>query len=286
MRMQWRIPAAAAAWLLAIPVATGQQQEPKREITQIRGDLYRFQNNFHVSVFLLTPQGAICTDPIDAGAAAWLKKALAERFDTACRYLIYSHDHRDHIAGGEVLGEGAVIIAQTNARRAILGEKRPTAPPQVTFAEAMDIELGGKRVELRYVGRNHSDNSIVMRFPEERALFAVDFIPVRAVAFRDLPDAWIPDWIDSLKRVEAMDFEILVPGHGPLGSRADVTAFRQYMEDLHAAVLAEVRAGTPLEDAKTGIRLEAYADWGRYDDWLPLNIEGMYRRIQLHRRPN
>ncbi len=276
---------AMAAWL---PVATAglAQQDVVREITRIEGDLYRFRNNFHFSVFLITSQGAICTDPIDAEAAAWLKEQLATRFGTSCRYLVYSHDHRDHIAGGEVLGEEAVIVAQANAKATILGEKRPTAVPQVTFAEAMEIELGGKRVELRYLGRNHSDNSIVMRFPEEGVLFAVDFIPVRAVAFRDLPDAWIPDWIDSLKRVEAMDFRILVPGHGPLGTRADVTAFRQYMEDLHAAVLAEVRAGTPLEDAKTKIRLDRYADWSRYEDWLPLNIEGMYRRIQLHRRPN
>jgi glyoxylase-like metal-dependent hydrolase (beta-lactamase superfamily II) len=67
------------------------------------------------------------------------------------------------------------------------------------------------------MGRNHSDNSIVMRFPKERVLFAVDFIPVESVAFRDFPDAYIEDWIDSLQRMELMDFDILAPGHGPLG---------------------------------------------------------------------
>jgi glyoxylase-like metal-dependent hydrolase (beta-lactamase superfamily II) len=65
--------------------------------------------------------------------------------------------------------------------------------PQITFSDQMTIELGGTMLELSYVSRNHSDNSIVMRFPKERVLFAVDFIPVESVAFRDFPDAYIED---------------------------------------------------------------------------------------------
>jgi glyoxylase-like metal-dependent hydrolase (beta-lactamase superfamily II) len=150
----------------------------------------------------------------------------------------------------------------------------------------MTLELGGKTVELIYVGRNHSDNSIVMHFPAERALFAVDFIPVKAVAFRNLSDSYIPDWMESIKRVEAMDFDILVPGHGALGTKADATAFREHMEELHAAVLQASREGKSLEDMQWTIRLDKYKDWFRYDEFLPLNIEGMYNHINLHRRGN
>ena len=127
-------------------------------------------------------------------------------------------------------------MAHENARRAIIAEKRPTAAPQVTFTDRMVIELGGTAVELSHVGRNHSDNSIVMRLPKERILFAVDFIPVKSVGFRDWPDAYIEDWIESLRRVEAMDFDVLVPGHGPVGTKDDVRAFRVYMEELRDEV--------------------------------------------------
>jgi glyoxylase-like metal-dependent hydrolase (beta-lactamase superfamily II) len=262
------------------------QQEPKRSITKIAGDLYRFQNNFHYSVFLVTPEGIIVTDPIDAEAAQWLKSELGTRFQVPIKYLIYSHDHRDHIAGGEVFADTATVIAHENAKAPIIGEKRPTAVPDITFSERMVLELGGKTVELTYVGRNHSDNSIVMRFPAERALFAVDFIPVKAVAFRNLPDAYIPDWMESIKRVEAMDFDILVPGHGALGTKADATAFREYLEELHAAVLQASREGKSLEEMQRTIRLDKYKDWFRYDEFLPLNIEGMYHQINMHRRGN
>ena len=261
-------------------------QPPKRDITKIAGDLYRFQNNFHYSVFLVTPAGVIVTDPIDAEAARWLKAEIAQRFNQPIKYLIYSHDHRDHIAGGEVFADTAMVVAHENAKAAIIGEKRPTAVPQITFSEQMSIELGGKTVELTYVGRNHSNNSIVMRFPAERVLFAVDFIPVKAVAFRNFPDAYIPDWIESLKRVETMDFDILAPGHGALGTKEDVRAYRGYMEDLYTAVLDASRAGKSVDEMKQSIKLDKYKDWFRYEEFLPLNIEGMYRYINMYRVGN
>jgi glyoxylase-like metal-dependent hydrolase (beta-lactamase superfamily II) len=211
-------------------LASAQTAPPVREITPIAGPVHRFRNNFHYSVLAATPDGVICTDPINADAARWLKAEVAQRFGKPIRYVVYSHDHADHISGGEVLADTAQIVAHENARRTIVAEKRPTAVPTVTFADRMAIELGGTTVELSYVGRNHSDNSIVMRFPKERLLFAVDWIPVKTVGFRDWPDAYIPDWIESLRRVEAMDFDQLVPGHGPIGTKADVRAFREYME--------------------------------------------------------
>jgi glyoxylase-like metal-dependent hydrolase (beta-lactamase superfamily II) len=257
-----------------------------REISKIAGELYRFRNNNHYSVFAVTPAGIIATDPIDAAAAEWLKAELKQRFNQPVRYLVYSHDHRDHIAGGQVFADTAIVVAHENAKTAIVNEKRPTAAPNLTFNERMVVELGGTVVELIYTGRNHSDNSIVMHFPKERVLFAVDFIPVNAVAFRDFPDAYMPDWIDSLKRVEAMDFDVLAPGHGPLGKKEDVRKFRDYLEDLRGQVTRLAREGKSVEETKQLINLSKYESWGSYKDFAPLNVEGMYRLVQANRRGN
>ncbi len=273
----------AVALLLATAASA---QDVRREITNIAGDLYRFQNNFHYSVFLVTGDGIIATDPINAEAAQWLKAELDARFGQPVRYLIYSHDHADHISGGEVFADTAIIVAHEAAKTQIIGEGRPTAVPDITFRDSLTIELGGKTVELNHVGKNHSDNSIVMTFPAERTLFAVDFIPVRTLAFRDFPDAYIPEWIESLKAVEGMDFDILAPGHGPLGTPEDVAAFRGYMEDLRAEVLAHLRAGSTLEETQQAVTMDAYKEWGQYENWLPLNIAGMYQRLSLNRRGN
>ena len=261
-------------------------QDAKRNITQIKGDLYRFQNNFHYSVFLVTDEGIIITDPINADAATWLKDELAKRFDQPIKYLIYSHDHVDHIAGGEVFDDSVIVIAHDNAKADILAENRPTAVPDITFSDEFTLELGGKKVELTYVGKSHSDNMIVMNFPEERALFAVDFIPVKTVGWKNLTDAYIPEWMEAIRKVESLDFDTLVPGHGMLGSKADATAFRQYMEELYAAVLKAAREGQSLEQMQQSIRLDNYKEWHNYDTHLVQNIEGMYNQIKLHRRGN
>ncbi|PYM45538.1 MAG: MBL fold metallo-hydrolase [Candidatus Rokuibacteriota bacterium] len=286
--MTKRFPATVAAALAAVAaLATqAQPQAPVREITKLAGEVYRFRNNNHYSVFAVTPAGVIATDPINAEAARWLKDEIRKRFAQPVRYLVYSHDHADHIAGGEVFADTAVVAAHANAKRTIVAEKRPTAVPQVTFASEMSIELGGTVVELAYVGRNHSDNSIVMRFPKERLLFAVDFIPVESLAFRDFPDAYIQDWIDSLQRVEAMDFDVLVPGHGPLGRKEHVRMFREYMEELRDEVLRHAREGKSVDEVKQLVKMPKYATWTNYEQWLTLNVEGMYRHVQMHRRPN
>lgn len=261
-------------------------QDAKRSITQIKGDLYRFQNNFHYSVFLVTEAGIIVTDPINADAAQWLKTELAARFEQPIKYLIYSHDHVDHVSGGEVFGDSVTVIAHENAKADIIAENRPTAVPDITFSDELTVELGGKTVELTYVGKSHSDNMIVMNFPEQRVLFAVDFIPVKTVAWKNLTDAYVPEWIDAVEKVEAMDFDILIPGHGPVGTKDDAVAFRQYMEQLYAAVLKAAREGQSLEQMQQNIHLDEYKEWGSYDNHLALNIEGMYNQIKLHRRGN
>ena len=275
------------AILVAGAPAAAQLGDTKRSITPIAGDLYRFQNNFHFSVFLVTEEGVIVTDPINAEAARWLKDQIAERFGKPIRYLVYSHDHRDHIAGGEVFAEaGAVVVAHERAKEVIIGEQRPTAVPDVTFSDRMTLTLGGKTVELIYVGPGHSDNSVVMLFPDEQALFAVDFITVKRLPFRTLSASYFPQWIDAIRLVETIDFDILVPGHGPVGVKADAADHRAYIEALYTEVLAGLRAGKTVAEMKTSITLDAFKDLGQYEAWREENIEGMAANISLHRRGN
>ena len=149
------------------------------------------------------------------------------------------------------------------------------------------VALGnGSRHPAATVGGFHSDNSIVMLFPEERTLFAVDFISTRRLPFRTLADSYYPDWVDSLRRVEQLDFDILAPGHGAMGTKRDVADHRRYHEDLYNAVVAAVRAGQSLEEMKASITLDEYKDWGSFGNWRELNIEGVFLRVVLQRRGN
>ena len=254
------------ALVFPLQTANAQSGDAKRAITNIAGDLYRFQNNFHYSVFLVTPEGVIVTDPINAEAAAWLRDEIKARFNQPIKYLVYSHDHRDHAAGGEVFADaGAIVVAHENAKRAIIGEGRPTAVPDVTFTDRMTLELGGKTVELMYLGKSHSDNLIVMNFPAERTLFTVDFISVKRLPFKGLSDAYIP----RLDRTPSTGFRTSTSTSwrrvtDRSGTKQDAADHGRYFQELYDAVLAATRAGQSLEEMKTSIKMEAYKDWGQH----------------------
>lgn len=279
-------------WVLAViglviqagPVSA-QQSRGDDEIIKLAEDVYLYRHQFHQAIFITTSQGVIVTDPISVEAATWLKAEIKTLTDQPVRYVIYSHHHNDHITGGSVFADQARFVSHAAARGKILQAADPTTPvPDLTFTDRMSIDLGGKHVELIYTGKNHSDNSLVVLLPQHKLLFAVDFIPVDTVAYRALPDAFPDEWIESLKRVERLDFEVLVPGHGKVGRKEHVGLFRRYMEDLRAAVQEQLQKGATVEEAKKNVRLPKYEQWQRYAEWLPENVEGMYRYLSQSRQ--
>jgi len=278
---KWLASAVMIGWLLVAGLdAWAQHPRPDNDITKLADDVYLFRHEFHQAIFIITPEGVIVTDPISAEAASWLKAEITKMTDKPVRYVVYSHHHSDHITGGSVFADQAIFVSHTAARAQILDAADPTTPvPTLTFTDRMFIDLGGTQVQLIYTGKNHSDNSLVVLLPKHKLLFAVDFIPVETVAYRTMRSDYPDDWIESLKRIEQLDFDTLVPGHGKVGRKEHVRMFRGYLEDLRAAVLEQVSKGASLNDAKKAVRLPKYERWGRYADWFPENVEGMYRYL-------
>ena len=77
-----------------------------------------------------------------------------------------------------------------------------------------------------------------------------------------------------------------MPGHGPVGTKADASDHRRYLEELHDAVPEAARAGQSLAEMEASITLDKYRDWDQYEAWRALNIEGIYNQVSLHRRGN
>src|SRR5262245_37490011 len=97
-----RIVTTAIVLVLLWSAASAQQapRGPVREITNVKGDIYRARNNNYYALFMATSDGIILADPINTAFATWLKEQFAERFHTPVRYVIYSHSHWDHVEGG------------------------------------------------------------------------------------------------------------------------------------------------------------------------------------------
>ena len=261
---------------------------PPDEVRQVADDTYAFVSGGYVSLFIVTEAGVIATEPasqFDPTRVERYVAAIASVTDQPVRYLIYSHDHADHATGGGVFAETATYISHRNAvaKIAALGDAN-TPVPTIAFDDFLMLELGGTTIELHYTGRNHSDNSIVLLHPAARLLFAVDFIPVDSLPFQTLPDFYPEEWIASLTWVEEnLDFDTLVIGHPPVvGTKADVGEIRGYAEDLIAAVEAAQAEGLAdnspemLESVRAALEPD-YGTWANFEEWLPLNIEGLIR---------
>ena len=267
--------------------ATGlAQDEPFREIVNITGDLYRATNNAHHNVFLVTNEGIILTDPIGTDFATWLKAELDERFDVPVRYVLYSHYHDDHASGGAVFEDTAEFVGHENTVVNLAAEEgnevfAEVRAPDTTYSDRTSVTLGGKTVEMLHALPSHSNDSSIIHFPDERAVFAVDFVNVQRVPFQTM-SGWGPvtSWIEANRHLQStVDYDIMAPGHGPVGTKADVDDTTGYLEELLAAVTEAVDAGMSLEEAQAAVLMEDYSGWAQYDAWRALNVQGVYEQL-------
>jgi glyoxylase-like metal-dependent hydrolase (beta-lactamase superfamily II) len=265
--------------------AQAQQQQPQFATTKVDGtdNVYIFRYIGHQAMFVVTPEGVIATDPISErrpAAQAYINE-IKKITNAPIKYVIYSHSHLDHIAGGKPFKDiGATFIAHENAKKRLQEINFPDViiPDEVVTGAKRDITLGGTTLELNYVGKNHSDNTLVMRLPREKIIFTVDWIPIEGVQFRGMADTYLPDIEESLKKVIAMDWDRNIPGHpsARLGTKDDARAHLQYLQDLSAAVKQAVNEGKSYNDAEKDIKLPKYEKWGGYGPFLPMNIERYY----------
>ena len=135
-------------------------------------------------MFVVTPAGVIATDPIGylrPQAVTTYVDEIKKVSKAPIKYLIYSHHHFDHIAGGKAFKDaGARIIAHQRATQRLkqINDPHTPLPDESVSNSGKTIKLGGTTLELKYVGPNHSDSTLVMRLPKEKLIFVVDLLGV------------------------------------------------------------------------------------------------------------
>ena len=271
----------AAFSLAAFAQGTAQ---PPFATTKVEGtnNVYIFRYLNHQAMFVVTSEGVIATDPISyikRDASAIYLAEIKKVTDKPVKYLIYSHHHFDHIAGGKPFKDaGATIIAHQRVKERLAPIKDPfTVLPDETFVGQRILTLGDTTLELNYVGRNHSDTSLVMRLPKEKIIFAVDFMSVGSFPGVGMIDSQPIEWMASLKKVLAMDWERHIPGHpgpgGRLGTKEDTKNLLALLQDASAEVKKAAHDGKCWVAAQKEVKLEKYKDWPGYEAGLPHVIQ-------------
>ena len=274
------LAASLAASLAAAPLAGAQQGPAPFETTKVADNVYVFRAGGYQSMFVVTPEGVIATDPIgyaNPQAPTLYLQEIRKITQAPIKYVIYSHHHYDHIAGGKAFKDaGATFVAHRRAKERLerLQDPHTVLPDEAVGDEGRTITLGGTTVELTYHGLNHSDSTLVMRLPKERIVFIVDTIPVGAVPGRGMIDFYPLETEAFIQKVVAMDWDRLIPGHPGPGDRLGTKKDAQDQLALLQAASAEIRKlaqdGKCWEPAEKDFKLAGYENWPGYAAGLPL----------------
>ena len=277
-------PAPATPAPAAAPAPAATPAPPLFATTKVEGtdNVYVFRYQNHQAMFVVTRAGVIATDPISYGrpqAAKTYVEEIQKITKAPIKYLIYSHHHYDHIAGGKPFKDaGAKIVAHKRAKERLVALKGlDVVIPDEVVTGKRTIKLGGTTLELIDTGKNHSDSSLVMFLPKEKIIFAVDFNSLGAVPSRlAINDSYPIEWEASLKKTLALDWERQIPGHpgpgGRLGTKKDMEQQLAFMTDLSGEVKKASDAGKCFDPAVKDVRLPQHATLLGYEQNIEWNI--------------
>jgi len=227
--------------------------------------------------------------------------------------LVNTHSNGDHTFGN-ALAEGAEIIAtaacaEEMAREgpaALLAFQR-RAPemgalgayalhcfgafrfddvevrlPTRLFSDRLELAVGAKRVELLEVGPAHTRGDLLVVVPGDRVVFTGDILFIDGT-----PIVWagpVARWIEACRRIEAMDVDVVVPGHGPITDRRGAAAVRGYLEYVRGEARRRYDAGLSARDAAFDIALGDYSAWGDAER-IAVNVATLYREFSGDTKP-
>ncbi len=150
--------------------------------------------------------------------------------------------------------------------------------PQVTTDDSMTILEGEKAVELRFLGKGHTDGDLVLIFPWARVVFLGDLFFNEAIP--NVQDASILQWMDTLQRVLKIEADIFVPGHGAVGDKKAVERFLNYFKELKTLVEAAMARGDSMEQSIDEMRIPAKYSEYRFQNFFPANVQRMYEELR------
>ncbi len=180
------------------------------------------------------------------------------------RFTAFDANRDDLLSGAEIM-RGALSFVH---------------PPDITYTDELELRLDGKRVHLQWVGEmNHSFDSSLITFPDDDVMFVVDYVTFGRFPYREMDYelGMLDEWMEKIAEAEelARNFTYVATGHGPVGNREGITEWRQYFEDLRAAVADGIAAGESLEQMQQRITMDEYSRWVGHD-WVHENVLAMY----------
>jgi glyoxylase-like metal-dependent hydrolase (beta-lactamase superfamily II) len=256
---------------------------PELKINQVKPDLYEIEGDGGNVAVYITNEGVILVDDKFEQDHDQIVSKVKSVTPQPIKYIVTTHHHADH-SGGNVRFEPAVeIISTANARANIVEHKQPGAPAnmtpaQVTFTDETAVYLGGKEVRARYFGRGHTNGDAVVYFPALRTLHTGDLMAGNTPLIDYNGGGSLVDWAKTLDGAMKLDFETVIPGHGPVTNKAGLLTYRNNVEKLRIRATALVRQGKSQEEI--GKIMDTEFGWGPKSMQAAWSLPGIMKELK------
>lgn len=239
------------------------------------------------STFMVGQSGILVVDTgVDSKEGAKLLSAIRSVSELPVKYIVNTHYHPDHQGGNSVVGPAAVVISTgwTRERTIALNKSQPAVnlvPAGVTFTEQLTLHLDPYTAKIYFPGKAHTSGDALVYFPEQRAIATGDlFLPRSSPA---MDDGSANSWVKALNQILELPVDSVVPGHFELSGKAELTRFRDYLNDLYLQVKSLYDAHESIQEVRHKIQMEKYSDFRQYPNYEATfadNAETIYHQLQ------
>ncbi len=273
----------ACSLFLSISVATasGAQDRDfsKVEIKaeKVAGSVYMLTGeggNIGVSI---GEDGVLVVDDQFAPLVPRIQAAIKGLTDKAVRFVLNTHWHGDHTGGNEQLGRTSTLIAHDNVRKRLAaggtsrsGNKIDPAPPGalpvITFDISLTVHINGEDIRALHYAKGHTDGDSIIYFSRSNVVHMGDDFVTYGLPFVDVASGGsVLGLVDNVeKAMAALPAGVkVIPGHGPLGTKAEVKKFTDMLRDCIALVQAAAKQGQSLAQMKQQNVLAKYEELGK-----------------------
>jgi cyclase len=243
--------------LVAVSAIYGYRQVSTIETERVTKDVHvLFGLGGNVGV-LTTERGSVIVDSLTFRSQGVSIREIAEKIGGGpVQAIVNTHYHRDHTHGNPAFAAGTKVVATQLTRDYLLHFDAPYwegaaagTLPNETFADAHELEIGEKTVRLHHLGRGHTGGDLVVLFVEDRVLHTGDLFFNQRYPNIDLEGGGsVKEWDATLERVMALDFDRVIPGHGPVTDREGIRAFQLFLRELWSLAETAAREGKSLEE--------------------------------------
>jgi len=229
-----------------------------------------------------------------------LLAAIRSVTDQPVRLAIVTHTRQEFLFGGAAFREQGIPIAMQQAAAGLMASRcenclktlrttlgddamRGTAmfKPDITFTDPLAIDaaaLIGRPIQVLYFGHSSGPGDIAVYDPRTRTLFAGGLLDAQRIP--DVFDSDLATWNNALRTLQALPIEVIVPGHGPSGSKRVIAQVERYLDQLTTRARALLKDGAPLSEVPDATALPDFASWDQYDTVHRRNAALVYLRYE------